>query len=215
MAAPFRLVTPYSRLAMPEINIGLYPDVGASRFLADRGPIGLFTGLTGSIMTSAGAYGIGWATHICDAQRDVVLQKVISIDWNHYPAGSFRAIDDTLNSLHRPVALCPLQNSLDVIHSVCRGINFEQDYQAIIGLSDARSDWLRQASENLQRARLPQRHLLGCYGNGGVRFILGTKYLSLNFKFPTGKSAILILLKEYVHDWWIKICHLSGNKMPI
>ena len=75
MAAPFRLVTPYSRLAMPEINIGLYPDVGASRFLADRGPIGLFTGLTGSIMTSAGAYGIGWATHICDAQRDVVLQK--------------------------------------------------------------------------------------------------------------------------------------------
>jgi len=151
MAAPFRLVTPYSRLAMPEINIGLYPDVGASRFLADRGPIGLFTGLTGSIMTSAGAYGIGWATHICDAQRDVVLQKVISIDWNHYPAGSFRAIDDTLNSLHRPVAPGPLQNSLDVIHSVCRGINFEQDYQAIIGLSDARSDWLRQASENLQK----------------------------------------------------------------
>ena len=33
MAAPFRLVTPYSRLAMPEINIGLYPDVGGSRFL--------------------------------------------------------------------------------------------------------------------------------------------------------------------------------------
>ena len=64
MAAPFRLVTPYSRLAMPEINIGLYPDVGASRFLADRGPIGLFTGLTGSIMTAAGAYSIGWATHL-------------------------------------------------------------------------------------------------------------------------------------------------------
>jgi Enoyl-CoA hydratase/carnithine racemase len=53
MAAPFRLVTPYSRLAMPEINIGLYPDVGATRFLADRGAIGLFTGLTGSIMTAA------------------------------------------------------------------------------------------------------------------------------------------------------------------
>src|SRR5690606_37633240 len=82
MAAPFRLVTPYSRLAMPEINIGLYPDVGATRFLADRGAIGLFTGLTGSIMTAAGAYGIGWATHICDAQRDSVLDKVINIDWD-------------------------------------------------------------------------------------------------------------------------------------
>ncbi len=151
MAAPFRLVTPYSRLAMPEINIGLYPDVGATRFLADRGPVGLFTGLTGSIMTAAGAYGIGWATHICDTQRDVVLQKMIDIDWDHYPAGDFRAIDDTLNSMHRPVSPGPLQNSLDVIHSVCRGVNFKQDYDAIVGLNDARSDWLRQASENLQK----------------------------------------------------------------
>ncbi|BCU65142.1 hypothetical protein F941_01242 [Acinetobacter bouvetii DSM 14964 = CIP 107468] len=151
MAAPFRLVTPYSRLAMPEINIGLYPDVGATRFLADRGAIGLFTGLTGSIMTAAGAYGIGWATHICDAQRDTVLEKVINIDWEHYPAGDFRAIDDTLNSMHRPVGPGPLQNSLDVIQSVCRGVHFEHDYESIIGLSDARSDWLRQASENLQK----------------------------------------------------------------
>ena len=151
MAAPFRLVTPYSRLAMPEVNIGLYPDVGATRFLADRGPIGLFTGLTGSIMTAAGGYGIGWATHICDAQRDIVLQKLIDIDWGHYPAGDFRALDDTLNGMHRPVSPGPLQNSLDVIHSVCRGVNFESDYAAIIGLSDARSDWLRQASENLQK----------------------------------------------------------------
>ena len=151
MAAPFRLVTPYSRLAMPEINIGLYPDVGATRFLADRGAIGLFTGLTGSIMTAAGAYGIGWATHICYAQRHNVLEKVINIDWGHYPAGDFRAIDDTLNGMHRPVGPGPLQNSLDVIQSVCRGVNFEHDYESIIGLSDARSDWLRQASENLQK----------------------------------------------------------------
>ena len=107
MAAPFRMVTPYSRLAMPEINIGLYPDVGATRFLADRGAIGLFTGLTGSIMTAAGAYSIGWATHICDAHRDKVLDKLINIDWGHYPAGDFRAIDDTLNSLHRPVGPGP------------------------------------------------------------------------------------------------------------
>ncbi len=151
MAAPFRLVTPYSRLAMPEINIGLYPDVGATRFLADRGAIGLFTGLTGSIMTAAGAYGIGWATHICDLQRDAVLHKMVNIDWDHYPAGDFRAIDDTLNSMHRPVGPGPLQNSLDVIQSVCRGVNFEHDYESIVGLSDARSDWLRQASENLQK----------------------------------------------------------------
>lgn len=154
MAAPFRLVAPHSRLAMPEINIGLYPDVGATRFLADRGTIGLFIGLTGSIMTSAGAYGIGWATHICDQGRDVVLNRLTDIRWQDYPAGDFRAIDDTLNSLHRPVATGPLQNSLDVIHSVCRGQDFGQDYEAICGLLNARSDWLRQAGENLSNGAL-------------------------------------------------------------
>lgn len=149
MAAPFRLVTPHSRLAMPEINIGLYPDVGATRFLADRGPIGLFIGLTGSIMTAAGAYSIGWATHVCEYGRDIVLNRLTNIRWQDYPAGDFRAIDDTLNSLHRPLAAGPLQNSLDVIQSVCRGHDFLQDYQAICSLNSARSDWLRQASENL------------------------------------------------------------------
>jgi enoyl-CoA hydratase/carnithine racemase len=44
-----RIVTPSSRLAMPEISIGLYPDVGASWFLSRLpGKLGLFLGLTGA-----------------------------------------------------------------------------------------------------------------------------------------------------------------------
>ncbi len=60
--------------------------------------------------------------------------------------------------MHRPVGRGRLQNSLDVIHSVCRGVNFEHDYDAIVGLSDARSDWLRQASENLQKGSPERLH---------------------------------------------------------
>ncbi len=96
MAAPFRLVTPYSRLAMPEINIGLYPVMLEQAVsLLTVGKLVYLPVLTGSIMTAAGAYSIGWATHICEAQRDNVLQKVLNINWAHYPAGDFRAIDDT------------------------------------------------------------------------------------------------------------------------
>ncbi|MFB2537794.1 MULTISPECIES: enoyl-CoA hydratase/isomerase family protein [unclassified Acinetobacter] len=149
MASPFRLVTPQSRLAMPEINIGLYPDAGGTRFLADRGTIGLFIGLTGAIMTAAGGYSIGWATHICAWNRDQVLQRLTSIAWHDYPAGDFRAIDDTLNSLHRPVPAGPLQKSLQTIEQACRGEDFLQDYQAISQLMSHPSDWLRQAAENL------------------------------------------------------------------
>lgn len=151
MASAFRLVTPQSRLAMPEINIGLYPDVGGTRFLAERGPIGLFLGMTGSLLTATGAHAIGWATHHCEASREEVLQRLTSIQWSDYPAGIFRAIADTLDTLHRPMTPGPLLESLDLIHSVCRGVDFMQDYESIIGLKDARSDWLRLAAENLSK----------------------------------------------------------------
>ncbi|MBF7695060.1 enoyl-CoA hydratase/isomerase family protein [Acinetobacter rathckeae] len=154
MAAPFRLVTPASRLAMPEINIGLYPDVGATRFLADRGRIGLFLGLTGTMMTASGAYAIGWATHICAMKKELVFNRLLQIAWQDYPAGTFRALDDVLHSLHRPVSVGPLQTALDAIHTVCNGLSFEQDYDAICQLSEAHSDWLRQAGESLKEGSL-------------------------------------------------------------
>ena len=45
----YRLVTPDVTLAMPEISIGLFPDVGASWFLNRLpGRLGLFMGLTGA-----------------------------------------------------------------------------------------------------------------------------------------------------------------------
>lgn len=151
MAAPFRLVGEYSRLAMPEIHIGLYPDVGGTKFLADRGVLGLFSGLTGSIMTSAGAYAIGWATHICKATRDSVLNKMTEIIWDKEPSRAFISIANVLTHFHRPVPAGPLQNSLDILYDVCQGNNFEEDYYAIMSLVDSPSDWLRQAGESLQK----------------------------------------------------------------
>ena len=51
--ADFRLVTERTLWAMPEINIGLFPDVGGSWFL-NRLParLGLWLGLTGSRLTA-------------------------------------------------------------------------------------------------------------------------------------------------------------------
>ena len=52
--ASHRVVTPRTRFAMPEITIGLYPDVGASWFLARmRGRTGLFLALTGAPLNAA------------------------------------------------------------------------------------------------------------------------------------------------------------------
>ena len=70
-------------------------------------------------MTSAGAFSI-IGQPISVRLSEIMFCKSLSVDWNHYPAGAFRAIDDTLNSLHRPVASGPFKTSIDGIHSVCR-----------------------------------------------------------------------------------------------
>ena len=60
--ASHRVVTQTSRIAMPEITIGLYPDVGGSWFLNRMpGKAGLFLGLTGANINATDALFTGLA----------------------------------------------------------------------------------------------------------------------------------------------------------
>src|SRR5690606_37270409 len=73
-----RVVTEKSKLAMPEITIGLYPDVGGSWFL-NRAPgkTGLFAGLTGVHLNAADALFMGLADVFIHAdRREAVLDSL-------------------------------------------------------------------------------------------------------------------------------------------
>lgn len=79
-----RVVTETSRLAMPEVAIGLFPDVGASYFLNRLPePIGLFLGLTGSQVSAMDALWLGLADYALHVhQRDDVLAGLQLGMWN-------------------------------------------------------------------------------------------------------------------------------------
>ena len=70
--AALRIGTHSSRLAMPEVTIGLFPDVGASYFLRQvPDNLGLFLGLTGAMLNGT------------DARQLGLLDGLV--DDNHYP----------------------------------------------------------------------------------------------------------------------------------
>jgi len=57
-----RIVTERTRMAMPEVNIGLFPDVGGSHFLSHApGQLGNYLGLTGLTIDAADALYVGLA----------------------------------------------------------------------------------------------------------------------------------------------------------
>jgi enoyl-CoA hydratase/carnithine racemase len=59
-----RIVTNRTKMAMPEVNIGLFPDVGGSHFLSRApGSLGVYLGLTGLTIGAADALYVGLADH--------------------------------------------------------------------------------------------------------------------------------------------------------
>ena len=89
--ADFRVVTDTTMMAMPEISIGLYPDVAGSWMLG-RMPsgIGLFMALTGCRLNPADAMYLGLANRFVDhAFHDNVLNGLQEADWS---GDSYKAV---------------------------------------------------------------------------------------------------------------------------
>ncbi|MEH6607186.1 MAG: enoyl-CoA hydratase/isomerase family protein [Pseudomonadales bacterium] len=88
--ASHRVVTESTRMAMPEITIGLYPDVGGTWFL-NRAPgrSGLFLGLTGANINASDAIFIGYADRLIKHdQKSALLDALVDTDWAADSAGN-------------------------------------------------------------------------------------------------------------------------------
>ncbi|MBX3167549.1 MAG: enoyl-CoA hydratase/isomerase family protein [Candidatus Eremiobacteraeota bacterium] len=82
--ASHRVVTSKSRIAMPEVTIGLYPDVGGSWILRRMpGRVGLFLGLTAAPLNAADALFCGLGDfHIEAERRQEVLSALAATVWS-------------------------------------------------------------------------------------------------------------------------------------
>jgi enoyl-CoA hydratase len=105
----YRLATERTLLAMPETGIGLFPDVGATRFLNRcPGHIGRYLGLTGARVNTADALYCGFATHAM--KRDSVEAVLDELSREHTAVGDYLrrfAVDPG------PAPLAALQPAID------------------------------------------------------------------------------------------------------
>jgi enoyl-CoA hydratase len=77
----YRVVSEFAKFAMPEVQVGLFPDVGASFVLPRlRGAFGLYLGLTGTRVGAADSCWLGLATHYVERERLSGLADALAVD---------------------------------------------------------------------------------------------------------------------------------------
>jgi enoyl-CoA hydratase len=79
----YRVATERTLFAMPETGIGLFPDVGATRFLNHcPGEIGRYLGLGGARLGAADALYCGFATHVAaQAEIETLVAELARTGW--------------------------------------------------------------------------------------------------------------------------------------
>ncbi|MES2819824.1 MAG: enoyl-CoA hydratase/isomerase family protein [Pseudomonadota bacterium] len=102
--AAIRIVTPSSRLGMPEINIGLFPDVGGSWFLSRLpGRMGLFLGLSASQINANDALQLDLADRfLLDEQQDALLDGLLQLNWQQQSPMQLNSLLKALEHEARP-----------------------------------------------------------------------------------------------------------------
>lgn len=149
--ASHRVVTSEVRIAMPEINIGLYADVAGSWFLARApGRSGLFLALTAAQLGAGDALFAGLADyHINHARKAVVMETLITHAWHRDGARNRRDLSRLLQSFTEPLgAPGPLRENLDLINDLCRH-DEPADIVHRIATLDSDNEWLKRASATL------------------------------------------------------------------
>jgi enoyl-CoA hydratase len=91
-----RIVTERSRIAMPEVGIGFFPDVGASWLLSRAGAVGLYMALSAASVTAADAIDSGLADLMIHS-RDIegLIEELSTIE-------RAEDVDAALRRLERP-----------------------------------------------------------------------------------------------------------------
>ncbi len=152
--ASHRVVTATSRIAMPEVTIGLYPDVGGTWFL-NRAPgkTGLFLALTGASINASDALFLGIADRFVAHEKYAdVISALASTSWSNNSAQHNGQVSHVLRAFEAKSRdqLPPdvVREHYDLIQQLCDGDN-TQDIVANVLAWSGDDKWMSKAVKTL------------------------------------------------------------------
>lgn len=152
--ASHRVVTETSRVAMPEITIGLFPDVGGSYFLS-RMPraFGLFLALSGASINGNDLKLAGLADHfVKSTDRDAIFAALEKVEWTDDGKVNGRLLAKLLEDFSaRATEALPKSNLAThraELEQLTAGTTLAEVHAAITGYA-GEDAWLAKAAKSL------------------------------------------------------------------
>jgi len=155
--ASHKVVTEHSVLAMPEITIGLYPDVGATYFL-NKMPqgIGTYLGMTANRINAADALYLKMADHYLPADhKQKLIDMLLGLNWTSDASQNKRLVTSSINELSS--AKCVLHSKVqehEKYLSQFKNVQNAFDFRELLFSSKKKDDWL-EAGVNIFRTGSP------------------------------------------------------------
>ncbi len=158
-AASHAVVTEKTRIAMPEITIALYPDVGGTWFLNRMpGKCGLFVALTAASMNAADTLYAGLARYFVKSERKAeLLQAMLSLSWQSSEQQNRQLLSDMLKGFNPAKAVSAegqtMESALAIhrgeIDKLCAGGDLGQVVANILA-HESDDKWMQKAQSNLK-----------------------------------------------------------------
>ncbi|TMM44854.1 enoyl-CoA hydratase/isomerase family protein [Colwellia ponticola] len=164
VGASHRIVTETSRIAMPEVGIGLFPDVGASYFL-NKMPTGcgLFLALTGASINAADAKYCQLGDYFVEQRhKDDLLTQLTAINWgetiplNHEKASQLLQAFEITSASKLPNS--PLKDHQKLISHLVNNNDVSEILAAILSV-ETDDIWFSRAQKSLRRGSPLSAHI--------------------------------------------------------
>ncbi|ASK32301.1 enoyl-CoA hydratase [Chryseobacterium sp. T16E-39] len=158
--ASHRVVTEKSKLAMPEITIGLYPDVGGTWFLNKMpSAYGLYLGLTGARLDGSDCKFLGLADfYLSSSLKEQILDALQQAVWN---GENHQIVSEILENFSKGIDIPEAQTELyqAFIHRF-EGVDSLAEFAEILTDYPKKDDWILNGLKSFEAGSPTSAHII-------------------------------------------------------